>query len=220
MINQTLSIRCEASGIPQPQITWHFDGVPFATAHGEALAALDDIEREYEMGEGSAEFRIQNVSREHQGRYSCLAVNKAGRAEADIFVQIMGEHLDLTLKFLRAMPPEPPKHPKLSEPPQLRTPTPHVRVVEGKELSLSCEVLSGVRPLEASWQKGETTLATQTEENGEVVTNYLHIPNAQQSDAGVYLCEVKNSAGKSQLAIKVDVLGKSKGSSRNNVVIF
>lgn len=92
MANQTVELKCQADGVPLPEIHWQFDGSTFATSHGQALVALSNAESEFLLNEGSAAVKIANVSSKHQGRYTCLAINKAGRTAADIFVQVMGEY--------------------------------------------------------------------------------------------------------------------------------
>lgn len=91
MLNQTLELKCQADGVPMPTLNWQFDGQTFATSHGEAMIALNRTESEFLLSEGVAKLKIAKVSSQDQGRYTCLAVNKAGKSEADIFVQVMGK---------------------------------------------------------------------------------------------------------------------------------
>ncbi|KAI6172894.1 EGF-like domain-containing protein [Aphelenchoides besseyi] len=182
MKDHSITLQCQADGVPAPEITWLFDGVPFANSHGDQLVSLGTIEVELERtAGGAAEFRISNATRQNQGRYTCLTVNKVGKAEADVFVQVM-------------------------EPPKLRTSSESIRVIQGQEFSVRCEVESGMRPLSAEWTKGDQTLSSLTEEIDDRITYYLHNRQAQPSDAGVYVCKIQNSAGKAQLSIRVDVL--------------
>ncbi|KAI6230584.1 hypothetical protein M3Y99_01047200 [Aphelenchoides fujianensis] len=182
MRNHTLALQCQADGVPPPELTWSFDGVPFAAQHGSSFIPLGNTDAQLELtAGGAAEFRIANVSRKQQGRYSCSAANKVGRAEATVVVQVI-------------------------EPLKLRTPSEFVRVIQGQELSVRCEVESGMRPLSAEWQKGNQTFVSLVEESGEQLAFYLHVREAQPADAGTYVCLVKSSAGQAQLPIRVEVL--------------
>ncbi|KAI6240753.1 EGF-like domain-containing protein [Aphelenchoides fujianensis] len=182
MRNHTLALQCQAEGVPAPELTWAFNGVPFAAQHGSSFIPLGNTDAQLELtAGGAAEFRIANVSRKQQGRYSCSAVNKVGRAEATVVVQVI-------------------------EPLKLRTPSDFVRVIQGQELAVRCEVESGMRPLSAEWQKGNQTFVSLVEESGEQLAFYLHVREAQPADAGTYVCLVKSSAGQAQLPIRVEVL--------------
>jgi hemicentin len=90
MINQTLELKCQADGVPEPQIIWQFDGSALTT-DGNISSPLENTEIEFISSDRSVRIRITNLTSEHQGRFTCVATNKAGKAEADIFVQVMGE---------------------------------------------------------------------------------------------------------------------------------
>lgn len=62
--------------------------------------------------------------------------------------------------------------------------------------------------MNASWQKVNQTMTSLIDRADDTTTYYLHNTNANVSDAGVYTCIVENKAGRSQLSIKVEVLGK------------
>jgi hypothetical protein len=62
--------------------------------------------------------------------------------------------------------------------------------------------------MEAKWQKGNQTMPSLIEQSSDQINYYLHVGNVQPKDAGTYVCDVRNSAGKTELSINVDVLGE------------
>ncbi|CAO2637187.1 Hmcn1, partial [Lemmus lemmus] len=63
---QSVTLTCEATGNPVPQMTWHKDG----------QLVLED-EDHHLMSDGRF-LQITNAQVSHTGRYTCLASNPAG----------------------------------------------------------------------------------------------------------------------------------------------
>lgn len=79
--NQTVYIKCEISGIPIPEVDWYLDGQKKFFSSTEIL-------------HNGTMLQISGVNSErHEGRYTCVARNKIGKAEADIFLEIIGKFL-------------------------------------------------------------------------------------------------------------------------------
>ncbi|XP_077013357.1 hemicentin-1 isoform X4 [Tamandua tetradactyla] len=83
---KSVSLECEAQGIPQPAVTWMKDGRPMAKGRGAEI-----------LGEGRI-LQLKNVHVSETGRYVCVAVNVAGMADRkyDLSVHappsILGNH--------------------------------------------------------------------------------------------------------------------------------
>lgn len=79
IVNQTLQIECRTSGIPEPKIEWTKDARPLSLGSNMELLYNGTI------------LRLYNIESTHEGRYSCTAMNKIGRAEIDAFIQVIGK---------------------------------------------------------------------------------------------------------------------------------
>ncbi|KAK6480953.1 hemicentin-1-like [Huso huso] len=75
-LHQSLTLGCEASGTPSPDIIWLKDGQPIPESSG------------IWMRNGGGTLRILRVRMEDAGRYSCRAASKAGEAERRFHVGV------------------------------------------------------------------------------------------------------------------------------------
>ncbi|KAI1722964.1 immunoglobulin i-set domain-containing protein [Ditylenchus destructor] len=84
ILNHTVQLQCLTNAIPEPDIEWFRDGQKIFSG----LNAIDILKN------GSV-LRIIGIQTEHEGRYTCVATNKVGRAEADSFVQVIAAQFEL-----------------------------------------------------------------------------------------------------------------------------
>ena len=73
-----LELRCSASGLPEPQLSWQLEGAPITT------------ERPGEVTKPSAGL-------EDTGLYSCVAWNEVGSDRKDVYVAVVGRALALNI---------------------------------------------------------------------------------------------------------------------------
>ncbi|XP_053737549.1 hemicentin-1 isoform X1 [Synchiropus splendidus] len=76
LFNDILEMRCEASGIPAPSLTWLKDGRP--------LPQTDSVQL---LGGGEV-LRVASAQLEDTGRYSCLANSPAGDDDKEFLVRV------------------------------------------------------------------------------------------------------------------------------------
>lgn len=74
-----ITLQCEADGVPRPAISWMKDGRPLSTG---SMAQI--------LNEGRL-LRIQDAQVADTGRYTCIAVNVAGKADRKYDVNVHGE---------------------------------------------------------------------------------------------------------------------------------
>ncbi|XP_056893820.1 hemicentin-1 isoform X2 [Takifugu flavidus] len=74
IVNNALELRCEASGIPMPSLTWLKDGRPLS----DGLRVL----------QGGEVLRVASAQLEDTGRYSCLANSPAGDDDKEFLVRV------------------------------------------------------------------------------------------------------------------------------------
>lgn len=68
-----ISMLCEVSGVPAPQITWDRDGVEVQT--------------------GGKFYSIDSADQGDSGNYTCIASNAAGEVKATSQLKVFGKHL-------------------------------------------------------------------------------------------------------------------------------
>ncbi|XP_071310090.1 hemicentin-2 isoform X1 [Agelaius tricolor] len=73
----SLTLSCEATGIPQPSITWFWDGSPVTPSEHTQLLS------------GGWLLRLTHAQAQHGGHYSCLASNIAGEARRHFYVEVL-----------------------------------------------------------------------------------------------------------------------------------
>ncbi|VDL71890.1 unnamed protein product [Nippostrongylus brasiliensis] len=166
ILNQTVEITCHIVGTPPPTVTWSFDGKP--------LLQTDDIQMD-----GNGTVIIHNVKSEDEGRYTCKAENKAGKAEADTYVQVIA-------------------------PPRIFMQSGEIKVVAGRSATIRCEVFGSPAP-EVVWLKNEQPFESEVLQTS---TNlrYFHLREARVEDAGRYTCIAKNRAGEQRASTELHVL--------------
>lgn len=72
LADNRVSMVCEVSGIPAPQVTWERDGV--------------------EVQRGGKFYTIDSTSHGNNGNYSCIARNSAGEVKATSQLKILGNY--------------------------------------------------------------------------------------------------------------------------------
>ena len=76
---ENVTLTCNVSGIPLPEVTWTFEG-----RGGTANSFVGDLE-------------LYNVQNTEQGIYTCVAENEAGKIEGKVFLTVDGMSLIITL---------------------------------------------------------------------------------------------------------------------------
>lgn len=75
-----VSFRCLVAATPTAEIEWLFDGVPVSRQNASELITVDD--------NTTAELYVYNASLGDAGSYTCVAENRAGRAQANFTVNV------------------------------------------------------------------------------------------------------------------------------------
>ena len=79
--NITITIRCPASGVPTPAVTWQKDGVP-VIAGGNVFVTNERQQLIVRVAKG-----------EDSGKYSCSVENNFGKDSLSSIIKIMGKCL-------------------------------------------------------------------------------------------------------------------------------
>lgn len=87
LLGERLSLSCHAEGQPAPEIVWLFDGQTVQVDDDQMEQSPD----QHQLRLQDTNLVVEKLGRQHAGRYTCVAMNKAGRTEADVFVDVLGE---------------------------------------------------------------------------------------------------------------------------------
>uniref|UniRef100_A0A915Q1V7 Ig-like domain-containing protein n=1 Tax=Setaria digitata TaxID=48799 RepID=A0A915Q1V7_9BILA len=167
VLNQTVNINCRRTGIPIPKNIWSFNG-----------RTIFPSEKTQILNDGTL-LVLKEVQVSQEGRYSCIATNKAGRDEADTFLQV-------------------------TAPPRIITPADELKVIEGQGQTIRCEV-SGTPVPKVEWLKnGQRFNATTIQSSSNL--HYIHLREAKVNDAGRYTCIATNRAGEHRMTTQLYVL--------------
>ncbi|XP_062920094.1 hemicentin-1 isoform X2 [Mobula hypostoma] len=160
-INQGVVLKCQSNAIPPPMLNWLKDGKPLFKKPG--LTVSDD---------GST-LQIESTQVLDTGRYTCEAINIAGKTEKNYNLNIL-------------VPPSIQGSNELSK----------MTVIEGNLISLICES-SGIPPPSLMWKKNGSVLLNDLNGQVRIVSGgrQLQISNAKQSDSASYTCVASNIAG-------------------------
>lgn len=95
-----INISCHVRAVPTPTITWSKDGVTIEPNEKYQLIEHDD---------GVCELNISDAKKQDNGKYVCLAENRAGRIETTHLVQIAIRETSRSssLSSLKDLPPTP-----------------------------------------------------------------------------------------------------------------
>ncbi|XP_049724489.1 hemicentin-1 isoform X1 [Elephas maximus indicus] len=161
LISQAVELLCQSDAIPPPTLTWLKDGRPLLKKPGLSIS------------ENGSVLKIEDAQVQDTGRYTCEAINVAGKTEKNYNVNIW-------------VPPNIYGSDELAQ----------LTVIEGNLISLLCES-SGIPPPNLIWNnKGSPVLADSA---GRVRIlsggRQLQISIVEKSDAGLYTCVASNVAG-------------------------
>ncbi|XP_012372192.1 hemicentin-2 [Octodon degus] len=160
--NQSVTLECRSHAVPPPELSWRKDGKPLRLRPGIRLS------------EDKALLEVTRAEVGDAGRYTCEALNHAGRSEKQFSVNVW------------AAPVFPLREPRA------------LVVMEGQPARLSCEC-RGVPFPKVSWSK-DGQLLPGKEPGGEhlsVVGRLLYLARAQPAQEGTYTCVCSNVAGNS-----------------------
>ncbi|XP_066112042.1 hemicentin-2 isoform X1 [Saccopteryx bilineata] len=168
--NQSVVLECQSQAVPPPMLSWRKDGRPLESRPGVRLSA------------DKALLEVDRAEVWDTGRYTCEALNQAGRSE---------KHYNLNVWV----------------PPAFPSSGPHtLTVAEGHPATLSCEC-RGVPFPKITWRKDGQPVprAGAGLEQVSAVGRLLYLGQAQPGQEGTYTCECSNVAGNSSQDQQLEV---------------
>ncbi|VDK82636.1 unnamed protein product [Litomosoides sigmodontis] len=167
ILNQTVRIECKRSGVPTPTNIWSFNG-----------RTIFPSEKIHILNNGTL-LVLKEIEVNQAGRYTCIAANKIGRAEADTFLQII-------------------------VPPKILTSIDELKVIEGHAQTIRCEVSGTPTPTVEWLRNGQTFNVGRAQSSSNL--HYLHLRAVEIGDAGRYTCIARNRAGEHRMTTQLHVL--------------
>ncbi|XP_014223021.1 protein sidekick isoform X2 [Trichogramma pretiosum] len=204
---KTVSLHCDAEGVPPPTIQWFRNAEPIQRLPGSRYSMQED---------GS--LVIKKLKMEDSGMFQCLALNDAGEASSYTWLKAK-KRIDTAVKerFRRRAAGygivavrQYDQHfafSKYQEPsvPIMEVIPKNVTVLDGKDAILPCRAIAAPAP-NVTWfynDKMPLEIAgrVQVLESGDLV-----IGNTKRSDAGKYTCVRANEAGSTNASAHISVI--------------
>ncbi|XP_071078984.1 lachesin-like [Haliotis cracherodii] len=173
---ETVTLQCNVSGIPMPNVTW----TRYTIHRDDAQKKTDLCPGTYNIGEHREILMIQNASRECWGIYKCTAFN--GVPPAD------NREIGVIVEF----------------PPEVVLPNNKIGQYQEKETILECVVTANPHAVSVWTRHGykinnSVKYRTDIYRDGEyTITLSLRIRTLEADDFGIYVCEASNVQGTSQ----------------------
>ncbi|XP_047989772.1 basement membrane-specific heparan sulfate proteoglycan core protein-like isoform X4 [Leguminivora glycinivorella] len=157
---EELTLECVAEG--NAQVSWERVGEAFSSR----------------VENRSAQLIFRNIEVDDAGSYRCIARNKAGETAQTTQVVVNDYHIpDLEVPQPQIQPPAAPASPRVTV--NVR----QVKIPRGGSRTVDCSAEGSPLP-RVQWSKGEGEFGNGVSQYG----NSLTITNAQESDAGDYVC--------------------------------
>ncbi|XP_033885551.3 hemicentin-1-like isoform X1 [Acipenser ruthenus] len=181
-VNNSLTLECEAQGIPTATLNWYKDGQPLKADDHVTITANGRI------------LQIRKAQVSDTGRYTCVASNIAGEDEKDFDVNIQ-------------VPPSFQKPTGIKDSASMDSISgiDIKDVVINNPISLYCET-NAVPPPTLTWYKDGKPMTSSDKVLILPGGRVLQIPRAQAEDAGRYTCVATNEAGEDAIQYDVRVL--------------
>ncbi|KAG2469776.1 HMCN2 protein, partial [Polypterus senegalus] len=177
VLGHSASLSCEAEGVPPPRITWLKDDRPVIS--GQRMS----------YSEWGQAIYIGGVRGDDAGRYTCRAVNVAGKSERSYLMRVL-------------VPPKIEKHRLTTVGADSR----EIKVRINHTLSLTCMTENQPEP-NLVWFKNGQILKSDNRTHIEKGGQLLRIQNSHLSDEGQYTCVASNEAGEDKKDFVVYVQG-------------
>ncbi|XP_021053028.1 hemicentin-1 [Mus pahari] len=161
LIGQAVELFCQSDAVPPPTLMWLKDGRPLLKRPGLSIS------------ENRSVLKIEDAQAGDTGRYTCEAMNVAGKTEKNYNVNIW-------------VPPSIYGSDELVQ----------LTAIEGNLITLLCES-SGIPPPDLTWKKKGALVLADSAGRVHILSGgrRLQISIAEKADAGLYTCVASNVAG-------------------------
>lgn len=181
IVNHPVTIKCPANGIPPPSIQWFKNGRPI-----EYYADTNIM-----LSANRKQLTIKHARMSDTSVFKCIAINRAGKTEKEINLQILAPPRLLYNNNRGDQAPYEEEE--------------HLHALENETVSLECEVIAVPKPT-VLWFKDGNLLTSNEEYQMTHENQLLHIDSVQQKHKGHYTCVISNSVGTVEKDFIFDVL--------------
>ncbi|KAJ7986246.1 hypothetical protein DPEC_G00337960 [Dallia pectoralis] len=169
MLGRLVELRCQSDAVPPPKLSWRKDGRPFFRKPGVTVSEDGSI------------LKIDSVQVQDSGRYTCEAVNIAGKTEKNYNLNVWVS-------------------PSIRGSDELSSMT----VMEGNPITLVCES-TGVPPPRIVWRRDGLELTSDSRVRVLSGGRQLQISSADRTDSASYTCTASNVAGNTDKEYSIQV---------------
>lgn len=199
----TARLEGKVRGFPEPQVCWF---------RNEKLLIAGDHYSMEQSARGSFHLVVHDVQDDDGGRYTCEAVNDAGRCQVTVEIIVEGNagkkySLPSSNRAGGSLGiPAVENRPSIwgESPPKFVTKPSRLYLKLGQSGKFSAKITGRPQPL-VQWYKGEEKIQQSDHFNifDRSGMHFLEIRHMCSEDAGVYTCLVANSAGKASAAAEL-----------------
>jgi len=189
-LHNRVSLTCKADGFPEPEIKWTKDGIKIEDDNVQKQDAFNY----YKVNKAKQRLIITQLRKEHEGSYTCIISNAYGTIQHTYIVEGLDHNI---------------YGPKIIKKPENQT------VVVGMDAYFICDVDAGSLVPSINWAKVKdvNNFDKSSADSFILISGYqnkneLIIRNVSKQASGLYVCFVKNGAGRAQAMAHLTVLAQ------------
>ena len=175
---ESITFNITIDGHPKPEVQWQFQGNDISQ---------DNIKIEEPEDDGKYVITIQDCKMSDKGSFKCIATNKSGSINCST---------SLTVKM---------------GPPKVQVVSEEVSLVElGENALFEIELPSDGAKYKVDWTKGTKPIFRSTKKyeiGSEDLIRSFTVVDAQETDKGVYKCNISGTGGKTTKEFKLEIKG-------------
>ncbi|XP_049322772.1 neural cell adhesion molecule 1b isoform X2 [Astyanax mexicanus] len=180
-------LACDGDGFPEPTVTWK------RSLRNDVLLESGD---KYSFNEDGSEMTIMDVKKLDEGDYTCIASNKAGKAEEEVSLRVF---VKPRITFLENQTATEMEEQMTLTCEATGDPTPTITWSYGTRTFTEGEQASWTRPEQHKSADGKVVVRSDAR------VSSLTLKYAQYTDAGEYLCTARNAVGETSQHMYLEV---------------
>ncbi|KAK9504659.1 hypothetical protein O3M35_010943 [Rhynocoris fuscipes] len=191
----TVTLPCEALGVPVPNITW------YRNAHNVLISS----QRERYKIEEDGSLIIKKIKIEDTGMLQCVATNEAGSESVATWLKVKKRRYRRWQENIFRLRGSEFHRPSSSSAPVLEAAPQNATVLDGKDVIMICRVAGSPVP-NTTWIFNDNQIVGATGRIQVLEAGDLLIAAVREEDAGKYTCIRSNEAGKIEATGYLSVL--------------
>ncbi|XP_073972084.1 sidekick cell adhesion molecule isoform X2 [Rhodnius prolixus] len=191
----TVTLPCEAIGVPVPNITWYRNG----------YNVLSTAQKDRYRIEEDGSLIIKKIKMEDTGMLQCVATNEAGSESVATWLKVKKVRFRRWEENIFRLRGSQFHRPTYSSAPVMESPPQNATVLDGKDVIMVCRVAGSPLP-NITWIYEDNEIVGATGRIQVLEAGDLLIAAVREADGGKYTCVRTNEAGKIEATGYLSVL--------------